>query len=66
MILNSKHKDIKELAVIKGMNLRQVADASGKTKQGLNSILNKQGITGEYVKIVESLGYDIEMVYVEK
>ena len=66
MILNSKHKDIKELAVIKGMNLRQVADKCGKSKQGLNKILNGEGFNGEFVKVVESLGYDIEIVYVEK
>ena len=66
MILNNKHKDVRELATIKGMNLRQLADKCGHTKQWLNNTLNIEGFNREYIKIVEKLGYDIEIVYVER
>ena len=68
MILNNIEVDVKVKCLEAGMTQAQLGEAVGSTGQYVNRVMkNKDGVMNKtYVKMLEALGYDIELTYVKK
>lgn len=68
MILNNIEVDVKVKCLEAGMTQMQLGEAVGSTGQYVNRVMkNKDGVMNKtYVKMLEALGYDIELTYVKR
>ena len=68
MILNNIEVDVKVKCLEAGMTQAQLGEAVGSTGQYVNRVMkNKDGVMNKtYVKMMEALGYDIELTYVKR
>lgn len=68
MILNNIEVDVKVKCLEAGMTQMQLGEAVGSTGQYVNRVMkNKNGVMNKtYVKMLEALGYDIELTYVKR
>lgn len=68
MILNNIEVDVKVKCLEAGMTQMQLGEAVGSTGQYVNRVIkNKDGVMNKtYVKMLEALGYDIELTYVKR
>lgn len=68
MILNNIEVDVKVKCLEAGMTQAQLGEAVGSTGQYVNRVMkNKDGVMNKtYVKMLEALGYDIELTYVKR
>ena len=68
MIKNNIEVDIKIKCIEGGMTQAQLGESIGSTGQYVNRIIKKKdGVVNKtFVKMMEALGYDIEITYVKK
>lgn len=68
MLINDTTKDFKKLLIDVGMNQTSLAEKVGTSKQYVNRLLNadKDVVNGMFLKLVEAMGYDIEIHYVKR
>lgn len=68
MILNNIEVDVKVKCLEAGMTQMQLGEAVGSTGQYVNRVMkNRDGVMNKtYVKMLEALGYDIELTYVKR
>jgi len=68
MIKNNIELDVKVKCIEKGTTQAQIAEDIHTTKSCVNRIIKKQdGVVNKtFVQLLEALGYDIELTYVEK
>ena len=68
MIKNNVELDVKVKCIEKGTTQAQIAEDIHTTKSCVNRIINKQdGVVNKtFVQMLEALGYDKELTYVEK
>ncbi|MFA9466917.1 MAG: helix-turn-helix domain-containing protein [Velocimicrobium sp.] len=68
MIKNNIELDVKVKCIEKGTTQAQIAEDIRTTKSYVNRIIKKQdGVVNKtFVQMLEALGYDIELTYVEK
>lgn len=68
MIKNNIELDVKVKCIEKGTTQAQIAEDIHTTKSYVNRIIKKQdGVVNKtFVQMLEALGYDIELIYVEK
>lgn len=68
MIKNNIELDVKVKCIEKGTTQAQIAEDIHTTKSYVNRIIKKQdGVVNKtFVQMLEALGYDIELTYVEK
>ncbi len=68
MIKNNIEVDVKVKCIEKGITQAQLAEEIGTTSQYVNRIIKRQDgiINKTFVQMLESLGYDIKLVYVKK
>lgn len=68
MILNNIEFDVKVKCLEAGMTQMQLGEAVGSTGQYVNRVMkNRDGVMNKtYVKMLEALGYDIELTYVKR
>lgn len=68
MIKNNIELDVKVKCIEKGTTQAQIAKDIYTTKSYVNRIIKKQdGVVNKtFVQMLEALGYDIELPYVEK
>lgn len=68
MVLNNIELDVKVKCVEQHLTQRKIAQQVGTTGQYLSRIVKKKDglINDTFVKIMEALGYDIEMTYVPR
>lgn len=68
MILNNIEVDVKVKCLEAGVTQAQLGEAVGSTGQYVNRVMkNKDGVMNKtFVKMLEALGYDIELTYVKR
>ena len=68
MIRNNIEVDVKIKCIEKGVTQAQLADDIQTTKSYVNRIIKKQdGVVNKtFIQMMESLGYDIELLYVQR
>ena len=68
MIKNNIEMDVKVKCLEAGITQAQLGEAVGSTGQYVNRVMkNKDGVMNKtYVKMLEALGYDIELTYVKR
>mgnify|MGYP000084449334 FL=1 len=68
MIRNNIEVDVKTKCIENGITQAQLAEDIGTTAPYVNRIIKKQeGVLNKtFVQMIESLGYDIEIRYVER
>ena len=66
MVKNNFEKDIAELCIIKRTNKTKLAERCGELQQNLVRDVRRTKVSNKYVKYCEELGYDIEIMYVER
>ena len=68
MVKNNIELDVKVKCLEVGLTQEQVATKGGTTRQYVNRVINnKDGfVNNTLVKIMEALGYDIELTYVKR
>lgn len=68
MIKNNIEVDVKVKCLEAGMTQMQLGEAVGSTGQYVNRVMkNKDGVMNKtFVKMMEALGYDIELTYVKR
>lgn len=68
MIKNNIEMDVKVKCLEAGITQAQLGEAIGSTGQYVNRVMkNKDGVMNKtYVKMLEALGYDIELTYVKR
>lgn len=68
MIRNNIEVDVKVKCLEAGMTQMQLGEAVGSTGQYVNRVMkNKDGVMNKtFVKMLEALGYDIELTYVKR
>lgn len=68
MVKNNFEIDVKVKCIENGITQVQIAKDIHTSKEYVNKVIKKQeGIVNRtYVQILESLGYDIELVYVKR
>ena len=68
MIRNNIEVDVKERYIENRTTQLQLAEIIGTTGEYVNRIIKKQdGVVNKtFVQIMEALGYDIELTYVER
>ena len=68
MILNNIEVDVKVKCLEASMTQAQLGGAVGSTGQYVNRVMkNKDGVMNKtFVKMMEALGYDIELTYVKR
>lgn len=68
MIKNNIELDVKVKCIEQGTTQTEIAENIGTTKSYVNRVIKKSDgvINKTYVQIMESLGYDIKLVYVKK
>lgn len=68
MIKNNIEVDVKVKCLEAGMTQMQLGEAVGSTGQYVNRVMkNKDGVMNKtFVKMLEALGYDIELNYVKR
>lgn len=68
MVRNNIELDVKVKCVEQGVTQQTIAEKIGTTGQYVNRIVKKKdGIMNKtFVKIMEALGYDIEITYIPK
>lgn len=68
MVKNNIEVDVKIKCIEAGMTQNQLGEAIDSTGQYVNRIIKKKdGIVNKtFVDMLESLGYDIELIYVKR
>lgn len=68
MIKNNLEVDLKVKCIEAGMTQAQLGEASGTTGQYVNRLIKKGDslINKTFVKLMETLGYDIQLTYVKR
>lgn len=67
MIKTNIQNEVKKLCIDEGTTLTEIATKSGTTKQYASRLLTKGGLVNPMlVKMVEELGYDIEVKFVKR
>ena len=68
MLKNNVEVDVKVKCIEAGLTQEQVAETIGTTGQYVNRVIKKKDgfLNKTFVQIMETLGYDIEIVYVKK
>lgn len=68
MIRNNIEVDVKVKCIEKNITQAQLAEDIQTTKSYVNRIIKKQdGVVNKtFVQMMESLGYDIELIYVQR
>lgn len=67
-VRNNIELDVKVKCVETNTTQQTLADKIGTTGQYVNRVIKKKGglVNDTYVKIMEALGYDIELTYVKR
>ena len=68
MLKNNIETDVKEKCIENDITQVQLANVIGTTKSYVNRVIKKkEGIINKtFIKMMEELGYDIEITYVKK
>lgn len=68
MVRNNIEVDVKVKCIESGTTQTQIAENIDTTKSYVNRIIKKQhGIVNRtFVQMMESLGYDIELIYIKR
>ena len=67
MLKSDVKKDIRKLLIDEDMTQAEMAVKAGTSAQYANRLLNsKDVVNGMFVKLVEAMGYDIEIRYVKR
>lgn len=68
MVLNNIELDVKTKCIENGMTQAKMAEEIDTTKAYVNRVIKRQGsvVNNTFVKMMETLGYDIELRYVKR
>ena len=68
MVKNNIEVDVKVKCIENGTTQAQLADDIGTTKSYVNRVIKKSDgvVNNTFVKMMEALGYDIELTYVKR
>ena len=68
MIRNNIEVDVKVKCIENETTQAQLAESIGTTGQYVNRIIKKKDgvVNNTFIKMMEALGYDIELIYVKK
>lgn len=68
MIKNNIEVDVKVKCIEQGTTQAQIAKDIGSSKSYVNRLIKKPDgvVNNTFVKVMEALGYDIELTYVER
>lgn len=68
MVKNNIELDVKVMCLQAGKTQQQLGEAIGTTGQYVNRVIKKKDglLNNTYVKMIEALGYDIELTYVKR
>ncbi len=68
MIKNNIEVDVKVKCIEQGTTQAQIAEDIGSSKSYVNRLIKKPDgvVNNTFVKVMEALGYDIELTYVER
>ena len=67
MIKTDIQKEVKKLCIDESISLTELAESCDTSKQYVSRLLGKTGLVNPMlVKLVETLGYDIEVSFVKR
>ena len=66
MVINDFSRDIKTLQEKEGMTQTELAKKLGMQQNGISQAIKGKIIPKRYADVVETLGYDIKVVYVKR
>ena len=67
MIKTDIHKEVKKLCIEESKSLTSLAEEIGSSKQYISQLLGKNTLVNPMlVKLVEALGYDVEVTFVKR
>ena len=68
MVKNNIELDVKVKCIENGTTQAQIAEDIGITRSYVNRVIKKPDgvVNNTYVKMMEALGYDIELTYVKR
>lgn len=67
MIKTNIQNEVKKLCIDENTTLTELAESCGTSKQYVSRLLGKTGLVNAMlVKLVETLGYDIEITFVKR
>ena len=67
MIKTNIQNEVKKLCIDENTTLSELAESCATSKQYVSRLLNKSGLVNPMlVKLVEALGYDMEIRFVKK
>ena len=65
-LLNDPARDFELMLYNTGLKLKEIAAAVGRDPSNVRATVRAHVINPRYVEAVESMGYDIEIVYIRK
>ena len=63
---NDPARDFEMLLYQSGLKLKEIAAAVGRDPSNLRATVRAHVMNGRYIEAVDSLGYDIEIIYIKK
>jgi len=68
VVKNNIELDVKVMCLQAGKTQQQLGEAIGTTGQYVNRVIKKKDglLNNTYVKMIEALGYDIELTYIKR
>lgn len=66
MVLNDIKMDVKLKCIEADTNQTKLGEVIGTTGQYVNRVMSKDVVNKTFVKMMEAMGYDIELVYIPK
>lgn len=66
MLLNDTTKDFKMLCIQNGVTQKSVAEKADISVNYLSQIIAREHLDKNFVKLIEALGYDIRIEYVQR
>ena len=68
MVKNNLELDVKVKCIENNVTQTQLAETIGTTKSYVNRVIKKQDgvVNNTFVRLIEALGYDIELTYVKR
>lgn len=63
---NDPARDFEMLLYQSGLKLKEIAAAVGRDPSNLRATVRAHVMNNRYIEAVDSLGYDIEIIYIKK
>lgn len=65
-LINDPAKDFELLLYQSGLKLKEIAAAVGRDPSNVRATVRSHVMNSRYIEAVDTLGYDIEIIYIKK